>query len=180
MIEAIRRCPTEFSGMKEFQNFGGVSEDFFFSTVLNALNATMPSSFEASLFAVESIFPEQLSEQTGPHAKDHYKLDEDEITGTIERLWGKDKGLRLYDRMHDRHRSKNKSEHAENVFTIPLALHQPWNGIAYSSCGFPIRDKSTRDNSECAHEYILNLPNINRECKFLKYTYNHRGKAINK
>ena len=57
------------------------------------MNATMPSSFEASLFAVESIFPEQLSEQTGPHAKDHYKLDEDEITGTIERLWGKDKGL---------------------------------------------------------------------------------------
>ncbi|KAL3815682.1 hypothetical protein ACHAXA_006575 [Cyclostephanos tholiformis] len=175
MVEAIRRCPSEFSGLKNHQIFGDINEDVYFSTVLNALNATMPSALEASLFSVESIFLEQLSEQTGPHAKDHFKLDEDEITDAIKRLWGKEKGMLLYNRMHVRHDSKNKSEHVENAFTIPLALHQPWNGIAYSTCGFP-----TRNNRECAHSYILSQPNIMGECKFLKYIYNHRGKSINK
>jgi hypothetical protein len=179
MVEAISRCPSEFSGLTIHQKFGEITEDIFFSTVLNALNASMPSAFEASLFSVESIFPEELSEQSGPHARDHFKLNNDEITSTIERLWGKDKGMLLYNRMH-RHDSNNNSEHTGKGFTIPLAFHQPWNGIAYSTCGFPIRDKSTRDNSECAYSYILSEPNIIRECKFLKYIYNHRGISINK
>ena len=166
MVEAIRRCPPK-------EHAGDIAEDIFFSTVLNALNATMPSAFEASLFSVESVFLEQLSNQPGA-IDDIFTLDKVEIMDTIQKLWGKDNGLSLYNRMH-RYDSNNESS-----FTIPLAFHQPWNGIAYSNCGFPIRDKSSRDNSECAHLYILSQPNIIEECKFLKYTYNHRGKAINK
>ena len=166
MVEAIRRCPPK-------EHAGDIAEDIFFSTVLNALNATMPSAFEASLFSVKSVFLEQLSNQPGA-IDDIFTLDKVEIMDTIQKLWGKDNGLSLYNRMH-RYDSNNESS-----FTIPLAFHQPWNGIAYSNCGFPIRDKSSRDNSECAHLYILSQPNIIEECKFLKYTYNHRGKAINK
>ena len=173
MVEAIRRCPTEYSGMELYQKFGEINEDIFFSIVLNALNATMPSAIEASLFAVESIFLEQLPNQPG-HIDDFFPLDKVEIMDTIQRLWGNDTGMQLYNRMH-RLDSKNESALAGTSYTIPLAFHQPWVGIAYSSCGFP-----SKNNRECRHSYISSQPNIIDECKILKYLYNHRGQEINK
>lgn len=141
IIEALNRCPTQFSGL-------GAQEDVFFSTVLNALNATMPTAFEASLFAVESIFPE--------HTFDYYHtLNNDEITDTIQRLWGKDTGMSVYNRLHQSNSSK---------YTVPLGFHQLWNyghaekceGVAHTGCTALLKEQ----------------PNINEECKFLKYIYN--------
>ena len=140
MAEANRRCPTSFSGL-------GVQEDVFFFIVLNVLNATMPTAFEAALFSVCPIFAEQTFDY-------FYKLEEKEIMKTIQRLWGSENGVSLYNRMHQ----------DSQLYTIPLGFHQPWNyghaehcqGVAPSGC-----------------TYILkNQTNINRECKFLKYIYN--------
>ena len=145
MVKAIRHCPTQFSGL-------GTQEDVFFSTVLNALNATMPTAFEAALFAVESIFAE--------HTFDYYfpldlALDKDEIEETIVRLWGNFTGMTVYNRMHQDNSS---------TYTIPLGFHQPWNyghaehcqGVAPEGCTYLFKTQ----------------PNINEVCKFLKYIYN--------
>ena len=74
----------------------------------------MPSSFEASLFSVENIFPE-------------HGLGEQELLATIQRLWGNDTGIADYDRMH-RHESYVGS--ASELRTIPLAFHQGWNRVS--------------------------------------------------
>jgi hypothetical protein len=141
IIEALRRCPTQFSGL-------AYQEDVFFSTVLNALNATMPTAFEAALFAVESIFPEHTFDY-------YYTLNADEIIETIQRLWGKDTGMSVYNRMHRSNSSK---------YTVPLGFHQLWNyghaekceGVGPTGCTYLVKEQ----------------PNINEECKFLKYIYN--------
>lgn len=178
MVEAIRRCPTEYLGLGKFQQFGDIAEDLFFSTVLNALNSSlMPTAYEASLFAVESIFLEQLLNQS-EHTNDHFTLDKDEIKDTIQRLWGNDTGISSYNRMQ-RHDSNNTSTLSGNTFTIPLAFHQPWNGITYSACGFP--DKTDLNWMKCSNSYFIDHPKIYQECKFLKYIiYNHHGQTINK
>ncbi|KAL3766951.1 hypothetical protein ACHAW5_001795 [Stephanodiscus triporus] len=142
MIEALRRCPTQFSGL-------GTQEDVFFSTVLNAINATMPSAFEAALFSVCSTFAEQTFDI-------YYKLNSDEIADTVKRLWGNDTGMSVYNRIHQ--------SNSSNRYTIPLGIHQLWNyghaehcqGVAPEGCTYALKEQ----------------PNIHEECKFLKYIYN--------
>jgi len=186
MIEAIRRCPSQYSGLSKFQHLGDIAEDLFFSTVLNALNSSMmPTAYEASLFAVESIFLEQLlnqSETTNASLMVHpwvdvdynFTLDKDEIQDTVQRLWGYDTGMTSYDRTHRRHDSTNN----HTTFTIPLALHQPWNGILKSACGAPKNKHNTAISTDlkwmkCSKSYFRTHPEINQECKFLKYIYNY-------
>jgi hypothetical protein len=138
MVEAIRRCPTGFSGL-------GAQEDVFFSTVLNALNATMPTAFEAALFSVESIFAEQTFEY-------FFALETKDIMETIQRLWGSENGVSLYNRMH---RVNSTS------YTVPLGFHQPWNyGHAENCQGV--------SSNLCSNI----LTTVIGECKFLKYIYN--------
>ncbi len=62
MVEVILRCPTQYSGLETHELFDFINEDLYFSNVLNGLNATMPTAFEASLFSVKTLFPEQTVE----------------------------------------------------------------------------------------------------------------------
>ncbi len=114
MIEAIRRCPSEYSGLETFEEFG-VSEDVYFSTILNGLNATMPTAFEASLFSVENLFPEQTLENA--------MMRIDEILATVQRLWGNETGMLVYERMH---RRDSYPESSSELHTIPVGFHKPW------------------------------------------------------
>ena len=89
MIEAIQRCPSSYSGMENHASFHFINEDMYFSTILNGLNATMASGFEASLFAVETLFPEQTD--------GYLNLEQSQVVETIDRLWGNATGNLLYD-----------------------------------------------------------------------------------
>jgi hypothetical protein len=175
MVEAIKQCPSQYSGLDKFQNLGDIAEDLFFSTLLNAMNSSMmPTAYEASLFAVESIFLEQLLNQelttstslmVHPWVDVNYNfLDNDEIQDTIQRLWGYESGITMYNRMHNRQHS-NLTNNTTTTFTIPLAFHQPWNGILKSACGGAL---GTANWKECSELYFRDHPEINQECKFLR------------
>lgn len=149
MVEAIQRCP-------EVDDPHTGVEDIYFSTILNAMNATMPSGFEASLFSVESLFPEQTSE--------YLNLNQSQIAETISRLWGgttrgKDDtttGFRLYNRMHQLDSYfPNATAAVESgvlleLFTIPLGFHKPWAFLP---------------------KEILQGTQIQKECTFLKFIF---------
>jgi hypothetical protein len=136
MIEAIRRCPSQYSGLSKFQHLGDIAEDLFFSTVLNAFNSSMmPTAYEASLFAVESIFFEQLlnqKEHTNASLMVHpwvdvdynFTLDKDEIHDTVQRLWGYESGMTSYNRMHNRHDSTNNH-------CLPFLWHYISRGMGF-------------------------------------------------
>lgn len=116
MIEVIQRCPSEHSGLENFEEFN-INEDVYFSTILNGLNATMPSALEASLFSVENLFPEQTVE-------DSSSIEQREIIlAAIQKLWGNETGTMLYDRMH---REESYPTISSELHTIPLGFHKPW------------------------------------------------------
>ena len=140
----------------------------------------MPTAYEASLFVVESIFLEQLLNQehtTSTSLMVHpwvdvnynFTLDSNEIQDTIQRLWGYESGITMYNRMHNRQHS-NLTNNTTTTFTIPLAFHQPWNGILKSACGGAL---GTANWKECSELYFRDHPEINQECKFLRYIYSY-------
>ncbi len=124
MVEVIQRCPSELSGLEMFDSNEGAytfdsNEDVYFATILNGLNATMPTAFEASLFSVENLFPEDILEK--------YELvDRHEVVAKIERLWGRDTGMEAYERMHRNDSYDFGAESATKLRTIPFAFHQVW------------------------------------------------------
>ena len=66
----------------------------FFSTVLNALNATMPTVFKVALLNVCSTFAEDTFDM-------YYKLNNDEESAEmIKRLWGNDTVMPIFNRKH--------------------------------------------------------------------------------
>jgi hypothetical protein len=143
MIEAIQRCPTHYSGLDKYESFHFRNEDLYFAQILTGLNAHMPSAFEASLFSVESLFPEQTAE--------YVNLEESEIVDTIKQLWNTGNGFLLYQRMHQHESYFENSlavEIVPQLHTIPLGFHKPW---LYHS------------NS------ILQGAQVREECKFLKF-----------
>jgi len=155
MIKAIETCPTEYSGMDAYQHFGHQAEDVYFSTVLNGIQAPMPTAFEASLFAVEPLFPEQTLEA-------HFSLTTDEILDTVRRLWGNNTGKLIYDRMHrietyilkmNESDTTNQTDSVSNIVlrTIPIGFHQVWR---------------------LHPQDVLSGVQIQQECKFLKFLYN--------
>ncbi len=140
MVEAIERCPG-------VDNPHSGNEDVYFSTILNAMNATMPSGFEASLFSVESLFPEQTTE--------YLNLNQSQIEEAITRLWGGEPttGFRLYEKMHQLDsyfQNASAFESIPELFTIPLGFHKPW--------GFLPKE-------------ILQGAQVQKECKFLKFIF---------
>ena len=155
MIKAIETCPTEYSGMDAYQHYGHQAEDVYFSTVLNGIQAPMPTAFEASLFAVEPLFPEQTLEA-------HFSLTTDEILDTVTRLWGNDTGKLIYERMHrietyftanmNNSDTTNQTDSVSNIVlrTIPIGFHQVWR---------------------LHPQDVLGGVQIQQECKFLKFLY---------
>ena len=137
MVEAIQRCPLHGRGL---------IEDLYFSHVLNGLNASMPSSFEASLFSVEAVFPDQTAEYSN--------FDASKIAETINRLWGNATGLLLYEKMHRPETYfENSSAALESVpelYTIPIGFHKPW--------AFHQKE-------------IFHGVQFQKECKFLKFLF---------
>ncbi|KAL3757996.1 hypothetical protein ACHAWU_001388 [Discostella pseudostelligera] len=145
MREAIQRCPTPSSGLENFASFDYRNEDVYFTKILNGLNATMPSGFEASLFSVESLFPEQTYE--------YVNLDQSQVAETINRLWGNTTGLQSYDKMHrvdSYYENTSAIESVPELRTIPLGFHKPWL--------YHAKD-------------ILQGIQIQKECKFLKFIF---------
>ena len=145
MIEAIQRCPSSYSGMENHASFHFINEDMYFSTILNGLNATMASGFEASLFAVETLFPEQTD--------GYLNLEQSQVVETIDRLWGNATGNLLYDKMHQVDSYFENSSTVESVpelRTIPLGFHKPWL--------YHAKD-------------ILQGAQVQKECKFLKFIF---------
>ena len=142
MTEVIQRCPTQYSGLDTYETFH-INEDLYFAHILTGLNATMPSAFEASLFSVETLFPEQTVE--------YLNLEEYEVMETIKQLWNDGAGVLLYERMHQSNSYSNDSSSVEIVpelHTIPLGFHKPW----------PYLPKD-----------ILQGAQVREECKFLKF-----------
>ena len=145
MIEAIQRCPTPYSGLENYASFHFINEDLYFAPILNGLNATMASGFEASLFSVETLFPEQTDEYS--------KLEQSQLLETINRLWGKENGFLLYEKMH---RVDSYFENSSAVAsipelrTIPIGFHKPWL--------YHAKD-------------ILQGAQVQNECKFLKFIF---------
>jgi hypothetical protein len=118
MIEVIQRCPSEHSGLEEFEEFN-MNEDVYFSTILNGLNATMPSALEASLFSVENLFPEDTIDNSSS-----IEQREIMISSAMQRLWGNETGTMLYDRMH--REESYPTLKRRRLHTIPLGFHKPW------------------------------------------------------
>jgi hypothetical protein len=85
MVEVILRCPTQYSGLETHELFNCINEDLYFSNVLYGLNATMPTAFEASLFSVKTLFPEQTVE--------YNSIEKSEIVATIQMLWNDSTGI---------------------------------------------------------------------------------------
>jgi len=148
MIRAIETCPTQYSGLESFSITTTTPEDFYFSVILTGMHAAMPSAFEASLFSVESMFPEQA-------ATEYFDVSPFEFIETIRRLWGNDTGLLMYERMHQvetyfSNTSMESTADATVFHTIPIGFHTPWY----------------------YHSEILSRTQIQQECKFLKFIYN--------
>jgi hypothetical protein len=129
MIRAIETCPTQYSGLESFSITTTTPEDFYFSVILTGMHAAMPSAFEASLFSVESMFPEQA-------AKEYFDVSPFEFNETIRRLWGNDTGLLMYERMHQvetyfSNTSMESTADARVFHTIPIGFHTPWYYHSY-------------------------------------------------
>ena len=134
MVEAKQRCP-----------FQDGNEDVYFSVILNALNATMPTAFEAALFSVEHIFPEQTFEH-------FFSYEKEEMNKIIVKLWGDD-GLSTYERMQRQdtyYENLTKIENLPLLHTIPVGFHQAW---------------------KFSPQEIFSGPQIQAECKFMKFMF---------
>jgi len=72
MIQAIETCPQKIhSGMKVDEDsfackvFEAVSDDLYFGLVFAGMGAPLPIAFDASLFATQMLWPEQVWESYG-------------------------------------------------------------------------------------------------------------------
>lgn len=73
MIRAIETCPhVAHSGIDlddqpplACKVFEQVNEDFYFGTILSGIDAPLPNAYEASLFATEMLWPEQVWDMYG-------------------------------------------------------------------------------------------------------------------
>lgn len=70
MIKAIQSCPHQrYSGLDVTRSpcrvLEDLNEDLYFAIVLRGIDAPLPSAWKASLFALESLWAEQVLEQYG-------------------------------------------------------------------------------------------------------------------
>ncbi len=151
LLRAIDACPHEkLSGIPVSGRSCVVRqeaiEDEYFSIILHALGAPMPTAYEAALFAVETFFAEQAREYYGPYSHK-------QIVSFLTKRWGKN-GMKRYVKMHLRKTYNYTFQYDDNdlasstLRTIPMTLHKPWK--------FQPKD-------------IINGKQVTHECKFLRF-----------
>ena len=174
LIRVIETCPVDprYSGITE----AGYSmlplsmqEDVYYATMLRGLHAPMPHAYEATLFAVESLFADDMHNFYGA-------LKPSEIIGFLMKRWGRDEGVSMYQRMHqietykkqrrtdindnttnsteasveEKSANENESISPSLLRTIPIGFHKPWL----------YHDRSIWPGDQ-----------FSQECKFLKYLF---------
>jgi len=126
LIKAIELCPhAKWSGMDTATNTNmsmschatnDINEDAYFATVLNGIGATMPKAYDASLFSVEMIWPEEVASIYGPWTKNE-RMDR------IQQRWSfKNKQSLKYDDSD----SGSTFKFGGSDYTVPIAMHKPW------------------------------------------------------
>lgn len=87
------------------------AEDVYFATILRGLGAPLPTAFEAALFSVEMVLPEQAIEYYSTQTNG--AGGEEELEDMVVKRWGQDQ-LELFRRMRKEGR------------TIPIGFHKPY------------------------------------------------------
>jgi len=105
-IQVLEECPFPWD----------TNEDIYFSASFNGFRAPLPTSFEASLFSAETIFPDDLLRNFNS------TLSPFEIDETIRRLGG---STDIYERMH-RNDTYSVTDSNQTFRTIPLFFHKAW------------------------------------------------------
>jgi hypothetical protein len=98
MVKAIETCPhVKYSGLNVDSDqqvvlckvFDLVDEDFYFGTILQGINAPLPSPYTATLFSSEAFWPNQvLDEYPSPGALDETSVAE--FPGETSSDWNDD------------------------------------------------------------------------------------------
>ena len=118
MMKAIKSCPHHsFSGLDlngrvmACRVLDPVNDDLYFATVLRGIKAPMPSAFEASLFSLEMLWPEEtLDIYGGPERF----IDQRSVA---RRVWGSS-SKSIYQGVH----LDNNNKH----YTVPSGIHKVW------------------------------------------------------
>jgi hypothetical protein len=135
-----------------------VGEDFYFATVLAALGAPLPTAYEASLFSLEMMWPDQVAGGTmspeaamyGPYAQEEldgfqrHRFDRRTNISTRQQVQG--------DTTTTTSDNKNVKAVVEGHHIMPLGMHKPW----WYHPNDMLRQKGGQ---------------VERECKFLKYLF---------
>jgi hypothetical protein len=123
MQKAIATCPhVQWSGLKDAQDHPcraldtDINDDYYFATVLRGIQPTppFPTAQVASLFAVESLFPDQAMEM--------YGRDDDRIVeqqSTVPRIPIPGGGTIT-------NSSFSKDESSSSSLLVPIGFHKPW------------------------------------------------------
>ena len=129
MMKAIETCPhTKYSGLINTAVAAGgttkrnfacqvvdpINEDLYFGVVLRGIKAPLPSGFEAALFSLEMLWPEQTIDlYGGPESFRGQK-------NVASRFWGTSSSSfassAVYEGVH----------HKGKYYTVPVGMHKPW------------------------------------------------------
>ena len=123
MIEAITTCPHyKWSGIKindvrrgPCRVYNDVNEDLYFAIIFQGIDAPMPTAWEASLFAMEMMWPEESVEIYGDNGSFG-------LNGTMRRLWGNGQDVpskQLFFRAVS-------SQDGSKSYTVPIGMHKVW------------------------------------------------------
>ncbi len=115
MMKAIKSCPHHsYSGLDlngkvvPCRVLDRINEDLYFAIVLRGIRAPLPTAFEASLFSLESLWPEEALEMYGG------PLSFVEQRSISKRFWGISSSI--YQGVH----------YNAKFYTIPVGMHKPW------------------------------------------------------
>jgi hypothetical protein len=129
MIKAIQSCPHQkYSGINlddkvvSCQVFDPLNEDLYFGTVLRGIKAPLPSAFEASLFSLEMLWPEQsIDIYGGPKDYSKQRNMHQDFLGTDSHSSSSSLSLPIYQGVL----------HKEKYYTVPAGIHKAWKYHEY-------------------------------------------------
>lgn len=141
MKKAILACPHfKYSGLSSeyikasncsINTISFVPEDVYYATILRGINAPLPTSFEASLFSTEIIFPEEIINKEWYAPKNISN-----ILPLVKRRYSKtnvDRFLKFWNAYYSDHGNAEEDEEDHDNKTyeslhhfIPIGLHNIW------------------------------------------------------